>query len=66
MQSILTEWDGENDDESESEDECEDIIASISDRVWNLENHLNEIGTMVSRIFDKMITSNQITQSCQN
>ena len=53
-------------DDDESEDEHEDSIASISDRVWNLENRLNEIATMVSKIFDKMITSNQITQSCQN
>ena len=61
--------DEEEEDEEpgdEDDDESEDSIASISDRVWNLENRLNEIATMVSKIFDKMITSNQITQSCQN
>jgi hypothetical protein len=66
--------DGDYIDEQECEDDCEDdteeesehSIEFISDRVWGLENRLNEIGVMVSKIFDKVITRNQITQSCQN
>ena len=70
----VAEFDDENDDdyadEAEDEDEQDDDTLSVDDkesdvdklteRVWNLETSVKDIGSMVSKMFDSWVTKKTV------
>ena len=51
----------DNDSEYFGEDMSDDVVSQVdnlNERVWNLETSVNEISSMVKKMFDNMITNN--------
>jgi hypothetical protein len=63
----VAEFDDENDDDYEDEDDetlsvddKESDVDKLTERVWNLETSVKDIGSMVSKMFDSWVTKKTV------
>ena len=60
----VAEFDDENDDDYEDEtlfvDDKESDVDKLTERVWNLETSVKDIGSMVSKMFDSWVTKKAV------
>jgi hypothetical protein len=63
----VAEFDDENDDdyddyddETLSDDDKESDVDKLTERVWNLETSVKDIGTMVTKMFDSWVTKKSV------
>jgi hypothetical protein len=53
-------YEDEQDDETLSVDDKESDVDKLTERVWNLETSVKDIGSMVSKMFDSWVTKKAV------